>query len=173
MISGWFFFFEIRFIHLFFHFLFPYEACNNFLILTTPLISGGSVSVEQHRAVYRTPASHIATFHLFSKVMDGERLKCVQGECALPALLLGKGLSERGTVIARNLLSTLTHSARFPFSDTKRNCKRIVTWKIRFRNDQKFFYWNFPHSRHLKREQNSIILKNKKHIVPEYRRPRD
>lgn len=46
--------------------------------------------------------------------MDGERLKCVEGECALPALHLGKGLSEQGTVIARNLLSTLTHST-IPF----------------------------------------------------------
>lgn len=71
--------------------------------------------------------------------MDGERLKCVESECALPALASGKGLSERGTVIAWNLLSTLTQST-IPFLRYEKELLENRDAKdTSFRNDQKFF----------------------------------
>lgn len=106
---------HIRFIllHLSLHTFFLPEACNNFLILTTLLTSGNSVSVRR-RTVYRI-LRLLQLYHgdsAHSLNLWREHLKCVGGEPALPVLPPGKRV-ERGTVIAQNLLPSLTPDSLF------------------------------------------------------------
>lgn len=109
-----------------------YEACNHFLILTTSLTTSGSFVSEQHRAVYRTLRLAISRRSTYSlKLWMVNVWNASRGVCSLPALPLGKGLSEQGTVIARNLLSTLAHSARDSLSRIRKGTAR-ESWHERY-----------------------------------------
>ena len=136
-VSGW-ISWNLLYLYIFSFISSFFEACNNFLIRTTLLISASSVSVKHH-VVYRTLQLAVSPRSAHSSNLCRKRVRqewALLSSALLPALLLGKELSERRTVIARNLLPFLTHSWNSFFEREKKlresyNAKDTLTRKMK------------------------------------------
>jgi len=111
------------------------EACNNFLIRITLLISASSVSVK-HRVVYRTLQLAVSPRSAHSSNLWRKRVR--QERALLSALLLGKELS--GEQLLLGIYYPSLHIAGIPFSNAKRNCEKVIMQKTHWQERWKIFF---------------------------------